>query len=144
MSYEYLVTISTKSYTWWSDVSEGVDPRIPGFTSGILEEHSGTYDDFEDRGSGERKDDFTANRWYNKNRPNYAIDATGASVIAAVTAIDSNLPEGNQNALSQETSNGLENFDLIEETPQLFNSNNEVQKIGKINKGSEDVHGEFI
>ena len=98
MSYEYLVTISTKSYTWWSDVSEGVDPRIPGFTSGILEEHSGTYDDFEDRGSGERKDDFTANRWYNKNRPNYAIDATGASVIAAVTAIDSNLPEGNQNA----------------------------------------------
>ena len=35
--------------------------------------------------------------------------------------------EVNQNALSQETSNGLENFDLIEETPQLFNSNNEVE-----------------
>ena len=64
------MTISTKSYTWWSDDDEGVDPRIPGFTTGILEEHSGTYNDFEDRGSGERKDDFTANRWYNKNRPN--------------------------------------------------------------------------
>ena len=35
--------------------------------------------------------------------------------------------EVNQNALSEETSNGLENFDLIEETPQLFNSNNEVE-----------------
>ena len=35
--------------------------------------------------------------------------------------------EVNQNELSQETSNGLENFDLIEETPQLFNSNNEVE-----------------
>ena len=35
--------------------------------------------------------------------------------------------EVNQNELSQETSNGLENFDLIEETPELFNSNNEVE-----------------
>ena len=35
--------------------------------------------------------------------------------------------EVNQNQLNQETSNGLENFDLIEETPHLFNSNNEVE-----------------
>ncbi|MGB1633342.1 MAG: hypothetical protein ACPHEN_08210, partial [Candidatus Poseidoniaceae archaeon] len=35
-SFEYLVTISSKSYTWWSDADEGVDPRIPGFASGIL------------------------------------------------------------------------------------------------------------
>jgi len=75
MTYEYLVTISTKSFTWWSDVDEGVDPRIPGFASGILEENSGTFDDFENRGGGERVDDFTAIRWYSKNRPDYAIDA---------------------------------------------------------------------
>jgi len=97
-SFEYLVTISSKSYTWWSDADEGVDPRIPGFTSGILEQNSGTFDDLENRGGGERVDDFTAIRWYNKNRPDYAIDATGATVIAAVSAIDSNLPENNQNA----------------------------------------------
>ena len=97
-SFEYLVTISSKSYTWWSDADEGVDPRIPGFTSGILDQNSGTFDDFENRGGGERVDDFTAIRWYNKNRPDYAIDATGATVIAAVSAIDSNLPDGNQNA----------------------------------------------
>ena len=97
-SFEYLVTISSKSYTWWSDADEGVDPRIPGFSSGMLEQNSGTFDDFENRGSGERIDDFTAIRWYNKNRPDYAIDATGATVIAAVSAIDSNLPDGNQNA----------------------------------------------
>ena len=35
--------------------------------------------------------------------------------------------EVNQNALSQETSNGLENFDLIEETPQLFNNLDEIE-----------------
>ena len=64
----------------------------------MLEQNSGTFDDFENRGSGERIDDFTAIRWYNKNRPDYAIDATGATVIAAVSAIDSNLPDGNQNA----------------------------------------------
>ena len=26
----------------------------------------------------------------------------------------------------------------------VFNSNNEVEKIGKINTGNEEVHGEFI
>ena len=100
-SFEYLVTISSKSYTWWSDADEGVDPRIPGFASGMLEQNSGTFEDFENRGGGERVDDCTAIRWYNKNRgdpTNYAIDATGATVIAAVSAIDSNLPDGNQNA----------------------------------------------
>ena len=97
MTYEYLVTISTKSFTWWSE-ADVVDPRIPGFASGIIEENSGTFDDFENRGGGERIDDFTSIRWYNKNRPDYAIDATGATVIAAVSAIDSNLPEDNQNA----------------------------------------------
>ena len=100
-SFEYLVTISSKSYTWWSDADEDVDIRIPGFASGMLEQNSGTFDDFENRGGGERVDDFTAIRWYNKNRGdpnNYAIDATGATVIAAVSAIDSNLPDGNQNA----------------------------------------------
>ena len=98
-TFEYLVTISSKSFTWWSD-SDDVDPRIPGFTTGILEENSGTFDDIANRGGGEREDDFTAIRWYNKNRPDYAIDATAANVIAAVSAIDSNLPEDNQNAFT--------------------------------------------
>ena len=35
--------------------------------------------------------------------------------------------EVNQNELVKETSNGLENFDLIDETPQLFNSDNKVE-----------------
>ena len=70
-----------KIFTWWSD-SDDVDPRIPGFTTGILEENSGTFDDIANRGGGEREDDFTAIRWYNKNRPDYAIDATLANVIA--------------------------------------------------------------
>ena len=98
-TFEYLVTVSSKSFTWWSDADD-VDARIPGFTTGILEESSGIFDDFESRGSGERTDDFTAIRWYNKNRPDYAIDATAANVIAAVSAIDSNLPENNQNAFT--------------------------------------------
>jgi hypothetical protein len=33
---------------------------------------------------------------------------------------------------------------LSEAENVIFNSNNEVQKIGKINKGKEEVHGEFI
>ena len=94
-----MVTVSSKSFTWWSD-SDDVDPRIPGFTTGILEDNSGTFDDLANRGGGEREDDFTAIRWYNKNRPDYAIDATAANVIAAVSAIDSNLPEDNQNAFT--------------------------------------------
>ena len=98
-TFEYLVTVSSKSFTWWSD-SDDVDPRIPGFTTGILEDNSGTFDDLANRGGGEREDDFTAIRWYNKNRPDYAIDATAANVIAAVSAIDSNLPEDNQNAFT--------------------------------------------
>ena len=98
-TFEYLVTVSSKSFTWWSD-SDDVDPRIPGFTTGILEDNSGTFDDLANRGGGEREDDFTAVRWYNKNRPDYAIDATAANVIAAVSAIDSNLPEDNQNAFT--------------------------------------------
>ena len=65
-----------------------------------MEQHSGTFDDFQNRGQGEREQDFTADKWYNNNRPNYAIDATGATVIPAVTAIDSNLPDGNQNAFT--------------------------------------------
>ena len=99
ITFEYLVTISTKSFTWWSDVDD-VDARIPGFSSGIVEENSGTFDDFQNRGDGERTGDFTALRWYNKNRPDHAIDATAANVIAAVSAIDSNLPDGNQNAFT--------------------------------------------
>ena len=94
-----MVTISSKSFTWWSD-SDDVDPRIPGFTTGILEDNSGTFDDLANRGGGDREDDFTAIRWYNKNRPDYAIDATAANLIAAVSAIDSNLPEDNQNAFT--------------------------------------------
>jgi hypothetical protein len=31
LSFEYLVTINSKSFTWWSN-SDDVDPRIPGFT----------------------------------------------------------------------------------------------------------------
>ena len=99
LTYEYLVTVSTKSYTWWSEV-DVVDPRIPGFAAGILEENSGTYDDLENRGDGERTDDFTAVKWYNNGRTDYAIDATQAVVRTAVEAIDSNLPEDNKNAFS--------------------------------------------
>ena len=33
---------------------------------------------------------------------------------------------------------------LSEAENVIFNSNNEVEKIGKINKGNDDVHGEFI
>jgi len=99
LTFEYLVTISTNSYTWWSDVND-VDPRIPGYSSGMLEQHSGTFDDLQDRGGGDRTDDFTDLQWYDKNRPDHAIDATAANVIAAVSAIDSNLPDGNQNAFT--------------------------------------------
>ena len=115
-SFEYLVTISSKSYTWWSDADEGVDPRIPGFAAGMLEQNSGTFDDLENRGGGERVDDFTAIRWYNKNRPDYAIDATGATVIAAVSTIESNLPEGNQNAFK--FAKGA--FDYVRENIEYF------------------------
>ena len=39
---------------------------------------------------------------------------------------------------------GRKDHPISEAENVIFNSNNEVEKIGKINKGNEDVHGEFI
>ena len=39
---------------------------------------------------------------------------------------------------------GRKDHPISEAENVIFNSNNEVQKIGKINTGSEEVHGEFI
>ena len=39
---------------------------------------------------------------------------------------------------------GRKDHPISEAENVIFNSNNEVQKIGKINKGSEEIHGEFI
>ncbi|MDA9653397.1 helix-turn-helix domain-containing protein [Candidatus Pelagibacter sp.] len=39
---------------------------------------------------------------------------------------------------------GRKDHPISEAENVIFNSNNEVKKIGKINKGNEDVHGEFI
>ena len=39
---------------------------------------------------------------------------------------------------------GRKDHPLSEAENVIFNSNNEVKKIGKINKGNEEVHGEFI
>jgi L-glutamine-phosphate cytidylyltransferase len=39
---------------------------------------------------------------------------------------------------------GRKDHPISEAENVIFNSNNEVEKIGKINKGNQDVHGEFI
>jgi len=39
---------------------------------------------------------------------------------------------------------GRKDHPISEAENVIFNSNNEVEKIGKINKGNEEVHGEFI
>ena len=39
---------------------------------------------------------------------------------------------------------GRKDHPITEAENVIFNSNNEVEKIGKINKGNQDVHGEFI
>ena len=39
---------------------------------------------------------------------------------------------------------GRKDHPISEAENVIFNSNNEVEKIGKINKGNDDVHGEFI
>jgi phosphoenolpyruvate phosphomutase len=39
---------------------------------------------------------------------------------------------------------GRKDHPISEAENVIFNSNNEVEKIGKINTGNEDVHGEFI
>ena len=39
---------------------------------------------------------------------------------------------------------GRKDHPITEAENVIFNSNNEVEKIGKINKGNDDVHGEFI
>ena len=39
---------------------------------------------------------------------------------------------------------GRKDHPLSEAENVIFNSNNEVEKIGKINTGKEEVHGEFI
>ena len=39
---------------------------------------------------------------------------------------------------------GRKDHPISEAENVIFNSNNEVSKIGKINKGNEEVHGEFI
>ena len=98
-TYEYQTTIKTKSYTWDGD-SGNILPTVPGFTSGITSETSGTFADFENRGDGVREDTFTDAKWFNKNRLDqydYAIDGAAANVIAAVASVESNLPEGNDN-----------------------------------------------
>jgi hypothetical protein len=66
-TYEYQTTIKTKSYTWDGD-SGNILPTVPGFTSGITSETSGTFADFENRGDGVREDTFTDAKWFNKNR----------------------------------------------------------------------------
>ena len=39
---------------------------------------------------------------------------------------------------------GREDHPISEAENVIFNSNNEVKKIGKINTGNEEVHSEFI
>ena len=39
---------------------------------------------------------------------------------------------------------GRKDHPISEAENVIFNSNNEVEKIGKINTGKEEVHGEFI
>ena len=39
---------------------------------------------------------------------------------------------------------GRKDHPISEAENVIFNSNNEVEKIGKINTGNEEVHGEFI
>ena len=39
---------------------------------------------------------------------------------------------------------GRKDHPILEAENVIFNSNNEVEKIGKINKGNQEVHGEFI
>ena len=39
---------------------------------------------------------------------------------------------------------GRKDHPISEAENVIFNSNNEVEKIGKINKGNQEVHGEFI
>ena len=98
-TFEYQTTIKTKSYTWDGD-SSNILPTVPGFTTGITSESSGTFADFENRGDGVRDNTFTATKWYNNNRLDqydYAIDGAAADVIAAVASVESNLPEGNDN-----------------------------------------------
>ena len=98
-TFEYQTTIKTKSYTWDGD-SDNIDPRVPGFTTGITESSSGTFADFANRGNGVRENTFTDVKWYNFNRRNasdYAIDGAHAAVISAVASVESNLPEGNDN-----------------------------------------------
>ena len=98
-TFQYQTTIKTKSYTWDGD-SGNILPTVPGFTTGITSESSGTFADFANRGDGVREDTFTDAKWYNKNRLDqydYAIDGAAANVIAAVASVESNLPEGNDN-----------------------------------------------
>ena len=56
-SFEY-VWPSVRNRIRGGPMLTGVDPRIPGSTSGIIDQNSSTFDDFENRGSGERVDDF--------------------------------------------------------------------------------------
>ena len=98
-TFEYQTTIQTKSYTWDGD-SDNILPTVPGFTTGITSESSGTFADFANRGDGVRENTFTATKWYNKNRLDqydYAVDGAAANVISAVASVESNLPDGNDN-----------------------------------------------
>ena len=98
-TFEYQTTIQTKSYTWDGD-SDNILPTVPGFTTGITSESSGTFADFANRGDGVRENTFTATKWYNKNRLDqydYAIDGAAANVSSAVASVESNLPDGNDN-----------------------------------------------
>ncbi len=95
----YQVTVTSTSYSWWD--AARVDSRIDGIDEGINVDNSGTFDDIENRGNGERHRNFTDERWYNRGIVDgedlgYAIDGQHEIVNQTANSILSNLPENSK------------------------------------------------
>ncbi len=92
--------VDVASYTWWDD--DTVDGRIPGGSSGINVERSGTFEDMDDRRDGLRVDQYTDSKWYDLGTyedgtsRGHAVDSTAQIVQDTANLISMRLPEGRQ------------------------------------------------
>jgi len=91
-SYTFDVQVSSYSYSWW-DGGQRVNSRIEGKSMGINLEKSGTFDDYQTRNS-QKAVEFGTELWYEKGRPDYAINGQDAIVKSIADTISATLPEG--------------------------------------------------
>ena len=100
VTFSTVANVAVKSYTWWDH--DSVNGRLPGGTTGINLERSGSFDDLVNRRDGLRVTEFSDDKWYNLGSyengtsRGHAIDSTAQIVQETADLIAMRLPEGRQ------------------------------------------------